>query len=154
MTGQQEHPGTGYTIKGEPATTVDYEQLARAVGVKHVRTIDPYNIEETINVIREEVNRNEASVIITKNSPCMLLRRAKPREKFAHQSYTVEEDTCMGCRRCLDINCPAISWIPEAGKTKSGRKRKGLSHINQDQCVGCAICAQICEFDGIVPQAE
>jgi len=154
MTGQQEHPGTGYTIDGEPASTVDYEQLARAVGVKHVRLVDPYNIKETTNVIREEISRDEASVIITINSPCMLLRRAKPRERFAHPTYRIDEDNCMGCRLCLDINCPAISWSAEAGQTKAGKKRKGTSHINQDQCVGCAICVQVCEFDSIVPQAE
>jgi indolepyruvate ferredoxin oxidoreductase alpha subunit len=154
MTGQQEHPGTGFTIDGIPAPTVDYEQLARAVGVKHVRSVDPYNIAETMEVIREEVNRNEASVIITKNSPCMLLRRAKPRERFAHPSYRIDEDNCMGCRLCLDINCPAISWVPQDGKSKGGKKRKGTSHINQDQCVGCAICTQVCEFESIVPQAE
>ncbi len=154
MTGQQEHPGTGFTIDGIPAPTVDYEQLAKAVGVKHVRTVDPYHVAETMEVIREEVNRDEASVIITKNSPCMLLRRAKPRERFAHPSYRIDEDNCMGCRLCLDINCPAISWVPKEGETKGGRKRKGTSHINQDQCVGCSICTQICEFDTILPQAE
>jgi indolepyruvate ferredoxin oxidoreductase, alpha subunit len=154
MTGQQEHPGTGFTIKGDPAATVDYEQLAKAVGVKHIRIVDPYNIKETIEVIREEVNRDEASVIITKNSPCMLLRRAKPRERFAHPYFSVDEDNCMGCRLCLDINCPAISWAPGPGQTKAGKKRKGTSHINQDQCVGCAICTQICEFEAIVPRQE
>jgi indolepyruvate ferredoxin oxidoreductase, alpha subunit len=154
MTGQQEHPGTGFTIHGDPASIVDYEQLARAVGVQHVRTVDPYNIKETIEVIREEVNRDEASVIITKNSPCMLLRRTKPRERFEHPSYRIDTDMCMGCRRCLEINCPAISWVPNIGKTKAGRKRKGTTSINQDQCAGCAICAQICEYEGIVPQAE
>ena len=152
MTGQQEHPGTGFTIKGDPADTVDYEQLARAVGVKHVRMVDPYNIKETMEVIREEVNRDEASVIITKNSPCMLLRRAKPRERFQHPSYRIDNDTCTGCRLCLNINCPAISWLPNAGTPKSGRKRKGTSFINQDQCVGCGVCIQICEFESIVPQ--
>ncbi len=154
MTGQQEHPGTGFTIDGDPASTVDYAQLAKAVGVKHVRLVDPYNIKETTNVIQQEINRDEASVIITVNSPCMLLRRAKPRERFAQPSYRIDEDNCMGCRLCLDINCPAISWVPEAGQTKAGKKRKGMSHINQDQCVGCAICVQVCEFDSIVPQAE
>ncbi len=154
MTGQQEHPGTGFTIHGDPATAVDYEQLAKAVGVKHVRTVDPYNIKETIEIIREEANRNEASVIITRDSPCMLLRRMMPRERFEHQFYTINHDTCMGCRLCLEVNCPAISWSPGIGKTKAGRKRKGTAHINQDQCVGCGICWQICEYEGIVPQAE
>jgi indolepyruvate ferredoxin oxidoreductase, alpha subunit len=154
MTGQQEHPGTGFTIQGDPASTVDYEQLAKAVGVRHVRTVDPYNIKETIEVIREELNRDEASVIITINSPCILLRRAKPRERFAHPFYAIDNGLCMGCRLCLDINCPAISWAPGAGTTKAGKKRKGTAQINQEQCVGCAICTQICEFEAIVPQTE
>ena len=154
MTGQQEHPGTGFTIGGEPAATVDYEQLARAVGVQHVRMVDPYNIKETMDVIREELNRDAASVIITQNSPCMLLRRARPLERFRHQSYRINEDNCTGCRMCLEINCPAISFRPGAGVTRGGRKRKGTAFINADQCVGCEICTQICQFEGITPHAE
>lgn len=154
MTGQQEHPGTGYTIKGDPAETVDYEKLARAVGVKHVRLIDPYNIKETIEVIREEVNRNEPSVIITQNSPCMLLRREKPRERFKYPTYRIDNDTCAGCKMCLNVNCPSISWVEGEGTSSSGRKRKGTSFINPDQCVGCAVCFQICEFESIVPDEE
>jgi len=154
MTGQQEHPGTGFTIKGDPADSVDYEQLAKAVGVKNVRTIDPYDVKETMKVIQEEVSRDEASVIITKNSPCMLLRRSRPRERFQYPSYRIDNDACTGCRLCLNINCPSISWMPNPGTSKSGRKRKGTSFINQDQCVGCGLCIQVCEFDAILPNAE
>jgi indolepyruvate ferredoxin oxidoreductase alpha subunit len=151
MTGQQEHPGTGFTIQGEPAPMIDYEQLARAVGVRHVRKVDPYKVQETMEVIREEVERDDASVIITQNSPCMLLRRAKPLEKFKTQLYLVDTDTCRGCKVCLEINCPAISWHEEAGQTEDGHKRKGTAFINKDQCVGCEVCAQICKFEAIVP---
>lgn len=154
MTGQQEHPGTGYTISGDPSEQVNYEQLARALGVKHVRMIDPYNVKETMNIIQEEVLRNEASVLITQNSPCMLLRRAKPRERFQYPSYRVDNDACAGCRLCLNINCPSISWLPNPGVSKTGQKRKGTSFINQDQCVGCGLCIQVCEFDAILPNAE
>ncbi len=56
MTGLQEHPGTGYTAKGEPANMVNYPELAKALGIKHVRTIDPYNVAETMDVVREELN--------------------------------------------------------------------------------------------------
>jgi len=151
MTGQQEHPGTGYTIQSEPATMIDYEQLARAVGVKHVRKVDPYKINETIEVIREEVNRDDASVIITENSPCILLRRAKPLEKFKSPLYTIDTEKCMGCKGCLELNCPAMSWQAGAGQTKDGHKRKGTVLINKDQCVGCGVCDQICKFEAIVP---
>jgi indolepyruvate ferredoxin oxidoreductase alpha subunit len=154
MTGQQEHPGTGFSIVGNPAAMVDYEKLAKAVGVKHVRVLDPYDIENTVKVIREEVNRNEASVIITKNSPCMLLRRENPKERFEYPAYRVDTELCMGCRMCLQINCPAISWIPSPGRTKSGKKRKGTSFINKDQCVGCEVCIRVCEFEAIIPEGE
>jgi indolepyruvate ferredoxin oxidoreductase, alpha subunit len=154
MTGQQEHPGTGHTITGNPADQVDYEMLARAVGVKNVRLVDPYNVKETMDVIREEINRDEPSVIITKNSPCMLLRRAKPRERFEHPSYRIDQDLCAGCKLCLNINCPSIAWLPNPGTSSTGNKRKGTSFINQDQCVGCGLCVQVCEFDAIFPNAE
>jgi indolepyruvate ferredoxin oxidoreductase alpha subunit len=151
MTGQQEHPGTGYTIQSEPASMIDYEQLARAVGVKHVKKVDPYKVKETMEVIREEVNRDDASVIITENSPCILLRRAKPLEKFKNPFYGVDTEKCRGCKVCLEINCPAISWQEGEGQTKDGHKRKGTGFINRDQCVGCEVCAQICKFEAIVP---
>jgi indolepyruvate ferredoxin oxidoreductase, alpha subunit len=151
MTGQQEHPGTGFTIQGEPASMINYEQLARAVGVTHVRKVDPYNIKETTEVIREELNRDEASVIITENSPCMMLRRAKPTGRFKNPLYMINTDQCRGCKMCLEINCPAISWREGAGQTKDGHKRKGTVYVNPDQCVGCGVCTQVCKFEAIEP---
>ena len=154
MTGQQDHPGTGYTIQSEPSTMIDYEQLARAVGIKHVRKVDPYKVNETMEVIREEVNRDDASVIITENSPCILLRRAKPLEKFKNPCYLIDPEKCRGCKVCLEINCPAMSWLEAAGQTKDGHKRKGTVLINKDQCVGCEVCVQICKFEAIVPETK
>ena len=151
MTGQQETAGTGFTIKGEPASIVDYEELVKAVGVKHIRKVDPYNLKETMEVVKEEVARDDASVIITVNSPCMLLRRAKPLEKFKNPVYAISTDNCRGCKMCLEINCPAISWREGAGQTKDGHKRKGTVYINPDQCVGCEVCVQICKYEAIVP---
>ena len=153
MTGQQETAGTGFTIKGEPSSMVDYEELARAVGVKHVRKVDPYNLKETMEVVKEEVSRDDASVIITVNSPCMLLRRAKPLEKFKNPVYAISTDNCRGCKMCLEVNCPAISWREAAGQTKDGHRRKGTVYINPDQCVGCEVCLQICKYKAIVPGA-
>ena len=149
MTGMQEHPGTGYTIKGEPASVIDYEQLVRSLGVEHVRKVDPYDVKGTVETIAEEVNRNEASVIITENGPCMLHRREK--RAFEHPYYLVDLDACRGCKQCLEVGCPAISWQEEAGETKEGRKRKGTVSINRSQCPGCGLCAQVCKFEAIKP---
>jgi indolepyruvate ferredoxin oxidoreductase alpha subunit len=147
MTGMQEHPGTGYTVTMEPAAMIDYEQLVRALGVKHVRKVDPYNLRETMETIKEEVMRNDASVIITRDSPCMLHRREK--RSFPNASFTIDDEKCRGCKACLELGCPAIRWVDGAGRT--GRKRSGMVFINTLQCPGCGLCAQLCKFEAIVP---
>jgi indolepyruvate ferredoxin oxidoreductase, alpha subunit len=147
MTGLQEHPGTGYTAKGEATSMVDYEQIARSLGVKHVRKVNPYELLRTMETIREESNRDDASVIITENAPCLLHRREK--NGFKYPYYAIEEEFCRGCKQCLDIGCPAISWQEGEGVTRDGKKRKGRVVINRLQCPGCGLCAQVCKFDAI-----
>ena len=130
---------------------IDYETLGKAIGVKHIRKIDPYNIKETMAIVKEEMDRPEASLILCTDSPCIMLRRAKPLEKFKNAFFAVSTDKCRGCKVCLDIGCPAISWQEGAGVTVDGHKRKGTVFINKDQCVGCEVCAQVCKFEAIVP---
>lgn len=152
MTGLQEHPGTGFTIAGEPTHQINLEALVRALGVTHVRMVDPYYIKETMEVIKEEIERDEPSVIITENGPCMLHRREK--RTFEHPFYTIDTEKCRGCMMCLEIGCPAISWQEVSGEqamTKDGHKRKGVVKINKIQCPGCSVCHQICKFEAIVP---
>ena len=152
MTGLQEHAATGYTIAGEPTTSVDFETLVKALGVEHVRKVDPYNLKESMDVIKEEVERDAPSVIITANGPCMLHRREK--RQFEHPFYSIDFDKCRGCTMCLEIGCPAISWkevSEDQALTKDGHKRKGVVSINRLMCAGCGLCSQICKFEAIVP---
>jgi indolepyruvate ferredoxin oxidoreductase alpha subunit len=149
MTGLQEHAGTGFTLKNEPTNMVNYEEIVRALGVKHIAKVDPYNLEETMKTIKEEVNRDDASVVITENAPCMLHRREK--RKFPIPFFMIDTDKCRGCKACLEIGCPAISWVEQDGTTADGKKRKGTVFINKLQCPGCGLCAQLCKFEAIVP---
>ena len=153
MTGHQEHAGTGFTVRGEVANQVDYREIGKAIGVKeaNIKYIDPYNIKETMEIVKEEMNKDEASLILCKDAPCMLLRRAKPLDKFKTPLFAISMDKCRGCKMCLEINCPAISWKEGAGQTADGQKRKGTVYINPDQCVGCEVCVQVCKFDAIEP---
>jgi len=151
MTGHQDHPGTGFTVRMEPTHAIDYEELGKALGVKSIRKIYPYNIQQTMEVVKEEMEKDEPSLIICENSPCIMLRRAKPMEKFAHPVYTINKEKCRGCKMCLEIGCPAISWEEEEGMSVDGHKRKGTVFINKDMCVGCEVCAQICKFEAIIP---
>lgn len=131
MTGHQDNPTTGKTIKGDPTTAVSLELLAKAVGIDRVRVVDPYNLKECEDVIREEVAADEPSVVISRR-PCALLKYVKH-----NPPLKINKDKCVGCKMCMKIGCPAISM------------RDGKSEIDFTQCVGCNVCSQLCKFDAI-----
>lgn len=151
MTGQQPNPASGSTIMGEPANSIDFPELCRAIGVKHVRTVNPHDIEATYKVLKEEIARPEPSVVITR-FPCVLTLEEKKRPKTPFHSNT---DNCTGCGMCLRLGCPSISWVPESeaeaakGKAKK-TKRKGYALINETTCIGCGQCLVLCKFKAIV----
>jgi indolepyruvate ferredoxin oxidoreductase alpha subunit len=158
MTGAQEHPGTGYTVMGEETVAVDYAALAQALGVTpgNIRRVDPYDIEQFDKVVKEETSKKGASVIITKDAPCVLLRRAIV---SFNKPLAVDQDICTGCRQCVEIGCPAISWdeskageyTTAEGKTK---KRKGTAFIAETICNGCGLCYQVCKFGAIQGESD
>ncbi|MGN0556179.1 MAG: indolepyruvate ferredoxin oxidoreductase subunit alpha [Candidatus Fimenecus sp.] len=131
MTGHQDNPTTGKTIKGDPTTAVSLEMLAKAVGIDRVRVIDPYNLAECEQVIREEVEADAPSVIISRR-PCALLKYVKH-----NPPMKVNAEKCVGCKMCMKIGCPAISM----------KEKKSV--IDFTQCVGCAVCSQLCKFGAI-----
>lgn len=138
MTGRQENPSSGYTLMGADSYRVDMEELCRALGVRHVRVIDPYQVSATHKVLEEEMARDEVSVVIARR-PCMLVKRDPVARKPA---LSVDDEKCTGCRVCLKIGCPAIEW-------RSSDQGKGSAHINRLFCVGCSLCRQVCHFDAI-----
>ena len=150
MTGHQPNPASGSTLMGEPANSINFEELCRAVGVKHVRTVNPHEIEETYKVLKEEIARDEPSVVITR-FPCVLIPSEKKRTKYPFHSDT---DKCTGCTACLKLGCPAILWepmTPEEAKAQGRKKsQKGVARIDEVTCVGCGQCLPLCKFDAII----
>jgi indolepyruvate ferredoxin oxidoreductase alpha subunit len=153
MTGQQEHPATGYTLRGEKAHRIDFAELALALGIENPRKVNPWNLEETENVIREEIEKEEPSLIISEG-PCMLLRRVFKKNRKPLQ---VDSTKCIGCKTCVNLGCPAISyrWVEgEMAVTADGKKRKGISYIDPSLCPGCHLCFQVCKFGAIQSMEE
>ncbi|NWF92974.1 MAG: indolepyruvate ferredoxin oxidoreductase subunit alpha [Syntrophaceae bacterium] len=148
MTGSQEHPGTGYTIRGEKTHKIDFIELGRALGIENPRRVNPWNLEETEKVVREEIEKEEPSLIVSEG-PCMLLRRAF---KKLNKPLRVDETLCVGCKTCVNLGCPAISYQPVEGEmafTAEGKKRKGIARIDPTLCPGCHLCYQVCKFGAI-----
>ena len=131
MTGHQQNPTTGFNLKGDPCAKIDLETLCKAVGIKRVRVIDPYNLAECDAVIKEELAADEPSVIISRR-PCALLKYVKHKAPLS-----VDENKCVGCKSCMKIGCPAISIVD------------GKARVDNTLCVGCGVCEQLCKFDAL-----
>jgi indolepyruvate ferredoxin oxidoreductase alpha subunit len=131
MTGHQQNPATGYTIRGEETHCVDLEALCRAVGVPSVRIVDPFDIEALETSVREETQRPGPSVIIVRR-PCALISSYKPESEV-----WIDPAVCSRCKMCMGISCAAIS------------DKDGRMEINAALCARCGLCARICKFGAI-----
>ena len=159
MTGHQQNPTTGFNLKGDPCAKIDLETLCHAVGIKRVRVIDPYNLTQCDEVIKEELAAQEPSVIISRR-PCALLKYVKHKAPLA-----VDTDKCVGCKACMKIGCPAISIVDGKAKVDAtqcvGCKAcmkigcpaisiiDGKAKVDATQCVGCGVCEQLCKFGAL-----
>ena len=147
MTGHQENPGSGYTLQGEVTTEVSIEAVVRACGVKNVRVVNPNNLEEVNEALDWAFDLDEASVIITR-WPCALKKFSPQDIEEFNKPFTnkckIEEDLCIGCKKCTRTGCPAISY------DKSIKK----ATIDRNQCLGCEICLQVCPKEAIVKEVR
>ena len=132
MTGHQQNPTTGKNLKGDPAAKIDLETLCRAVGIRRVRVVDPYDLAACDAAVKEELAANEPSVIISRR-PCALLKYVKH-----NKPLSIDADKCRSCKMCMKIGCPAISMT------------NGKAKIDNTLCTGCGVCAQLCKFDAFV----
>ena len=136
MTGHQQNPTTGYNIKGDPAAKVDLEALCKALGINRVRVVDPYDLKACEEAVLEELAAEEPSVIISRR-PCVLLKYVKPKTPLQ-----VDADKCRGCRMCMKMGCPSISF------------KDGKARIDKTLCIGCGVCEQLCKFGAIGGKTE
>jgi indolepyruvate ferredoxin oxidoreductase alpha subunit len=136
MTGHQDHPGTGLTLMGEPTVMLSIEEIGRACGFKRVRTIDPYKVKETLEILNEELSVKEPSLIVSRGG-CPLHEKKK-----VGPVRRINQDLCKACRACVRIGCPAID---------GGQKKP---FINEFLCNGCSLCQQMCPFGAITAVEE
>ena len=133
MTGHQQNPCTGFTLKGEKVYGILIENIAKAVGVpeEHIRIVDPNDLAETERVLGEELASDTPSVVICRR-PCALLKYVKH-----NPPLVIDHDKCVGCKACMKIGCPCISV------------KDGKASIDQTLCNGCGLCTQMCRLGAI-----
>lgn len=130
MTGHQPHPGTGHTMMGEVVAKVNIEAVLQGIGVTAVETVNPLDLDKSIEVVRKMAGMPGVKAIIFKY-PCIAI--TKPEGRMA-----VDIDKCVGCRKCIrEIGCPGLII------------RDGQVAIDESLCTGCGLCSQICPFEAI-----
>lgn len=132
MTGHQDNPTTGYTIRKEETKQVNLITLCKSIGIEHVVVADPFDVKNFEKVVKEEVEREEPSVIIAQR-PCALLPNM--RKKYSGHCHIT--DKCKKCKMCMKLGCPAISLDGDTVK------------IDTTQCNGCGLCTNVCPFGAI-----
>ena len=135
MTGHQQNPTTGKTIRMEETSQVNLIKLAESVGVKRIVVADPFDVKNFEKVVKAEVEADEVSVIIAQR-PCALLKGVK------YIGKCELSDKCKKCKQCMKLGCPAISLVD------------GNVVIDKNQCNGCGLCINVCPFDAIVKVGE
>jgi indolepyruvate ferredoxin oxidoreductase alpha subunit len=145
MTGFQPNPGSGSTLMGSESIPVDIPMLCKALGIERVSVIDPYNLEETKKVLKEEIEAEAPSVVISR-APCTLLPEYR---QLKNPPYSVDAEKCKGCKTCVKLGCPAIEWQVIEPASEKRKKDQGKSFINTDICSGCGVCAQLCKVKAI-----
>ena len=133
MTGHQDNPTTGKTIRGEETKQVDLIKLGQAIGIEHIVVADPFDVKNFEKIVKEEVERDEVSLIIAQR-PCALLKKVK------YTGHCTITDACKKCKQCMKLGCPAISIKNDA------------IVIDQSQCNGCGLCTNVCPFKAIVKE--
>lgn len=131
MTGAQNHPGTGITLEGDKTTDIDLPGLVKALGLKWVETINPYDIKATRQKVKEALAYEGPAVIISK-APCVLLKS----KTVSGKPLAVDAEKCNGCKVCISLGCPAIEAAGDVVRIT-------------ELCVGCGVCRDICAAGAI-----
>jgi indolepyruvate ferredoxin oxidoreductase alpha subunit len=132
MTGHQDHAATGKTLMGDVVPAINIFNLCKAMGIKNVVEVSAFDTAELEKVVKEEVAKDEVSVIITK-APCVLLKG----NKFTQKCQPVPEK-CKKCGMCLRPGCPALT-----------KNEDGTISIDATMCNGCGLCMGLCKFEAI-----
>lgn len=137
MTGQQPHPGSGFTGMGDKVEPVKIEEVAKALGAE-MRVSSSFSQKQLIQAFQELKNIKGSKVLISRGE-CRLLTRRNFRAKgITMPIFQINQEKCMKCGVCTnDFACPAIIRTLEPGE-------EPVYSINPDMCTGCAVCMQIC----------
>ncbi|MFX0098091.1 MAG: thiamine pyrophosphate-dependent enzyme [Candidatus Hodarchaeota archaeon] len=148
MTGHQPTPSTGLDSQRNKTTPINIKDIAKAMQVPWIRTVDPYNVKKMIATIKEAFETDGLKMIIA-DQECALQQDRRWRRKFAERDgklpiiqYQIEPERCQKCDECLKVlSCVAIS-TKKIGDAEA-------YYIEPARCSRCGACLDICPNSAI-----
>lgn len=140
MTGGQDNPATGTTLQGEVSTPIRIENIVRAMGVDHVRTVDALAVDAVSRAIKEAIEVDDQPSVVIVEGACVFTTGFERRPVV-----TVDARQCNGCGFCFRVGCPAILKSPETDE-RTGRQKATIDNL---LCTGCTVCLQVCPRQAI-----
>ncbi len=141
MTGHQPNPTTGKSTIGEDAPIIEISEVAKSLGIKDIHLTDAYDIEKTSGAIKAALNFKGPSVVIVRRECALQVQR---RKKIKNPLTYVDIELCIGCRKCIELGCPAVTY----------NKKEKKAGIDKLLCVDCGLCNQICPVGAIKIREE
>ena len=130
MTGHQPHPGTGRNMMGNIVDKVDIAKVLEGIGVKSIVTVDPLDLNKSVETVKQAAEIKGVRAIIFK-SPCIAIMKTKDK-------CTIDGSKCINCKKCIkEVGCPALITVD------------GHVSIDMNLCTGCGLCARICPVSAI-----
>jgi indolepyruvate ferredoxin oxidoreductase alpha subunit len=156
-TGQHLLPSSGVTPKGL-SSLVTIENALRGVGVKWIKYVDSYSLQDAKNVIADALDaRDQGLRVVISNNECMLARQRRERpaktealntgKTVIQEKFGVDEEVCTGDHSCMRLSgCPSLT-LKESGDPF---KETPVAHVN-DGCVACGHCGEVAHAAQLCP---
>lgn len=138
MTGFQVNPGTDEEFQSSNTRRVNLDRIVKAIGVDYLKVIQPFEMDEAVDVIKEGLLGKGVRVIISREECAITRGRREPWQRI----YEIDSKKCTFCKSCLrETGCPALSV--------KAMEDNQVMWIDPELCTGCSLCYTCCRFDSI-----
>ncbi len=156
MTGHHENPASGKNMRQE-GVGMDIEKALRGSGVRWIKTVDPYDLKDSINILRDAYAEDQGLRVIISRGECQLEKNRKERaalkkgiktgKRMVHAKLGVDPDICTGDHSCMRYNgCPSLTLK----ESPTILRDDPVAHI-EHSCVGCGLCGEIAHAAVLCP---
>ncbi len=136
----------------------DIQKTLRGMGVKWVKTVDPYDVEESLKTIREAYKSDYKGLkVIISDAECALEAGRKVKKiksdviskngRWVDRKLGVDEDVCTGDHSCISYNgCPSLTVRNNPNPLKEDK----IAWIDLS-CIGCGLCSEVAHVAKLCP---